>query len=197
MKNPGLHIISDFQQGNKDAFTAVYNMHYSRLYFFVKKLIEDRDEAKDITAETFIKLWKLHDRFNTNENIKAFLYITARNACLDYLRYQKKQTSNKQELSYILDQQEENIPPVNHEIKVEVLAQIHSEIENLPTQCRRIFRMAYIDGMKNAVIAATLNLTEQTVRNQKTRAIKILRLALANHNVVLVALLVIFISLMN
>jgi RNA polymerase sigma-70 factor (family 1) len=191
MKNPGHHIIAGFQQGSKDAFAAVYNMHYSRLYGFIKKLVEDREEAQDITAETFVKLWKLHANFNTAENIKAFLYITARNACMDFLRYRKRQTTNKQELGYVLLQQEEDVPTTSHdEIKTEVLKQIHSEIENLPTQCRRIFKMAWLEGRKNAEIAEQLALTEQTIRNQKARAVKILRVALANYNMELLVFLI-------
>ena len=193
MKNPGLHIIAGFQQGNKEAFAAVYNMHYSRLYGFIKKIIEDREEAQDITAETFVKLWKLRANFNTEENIKAFLYITARNACMDYLRYRQRQTVNKQALGYVLLQQQESLPAPNDEIKTAVLQQIHSEIENLPTQCKRIFKMAWLEGKKNAAIAEQLSLTEQTIRNQKARAIKILRLALENFNIELFVLFILLV----
>jgi RNA polymerase sigma-70 factor (family 1) len=193
MKNPGQHIIAGFQQGSKDAFAAVYNMHYSRLYGFIKKLVDDKEEAQDITAETFVKLWKLHARFNTQDNIKAFLYITARNACMDFLRYRQRQTTNRQEFGYVLLQQEENTPTSsNDEIKTLVLKQIHSEIENLPPQCKRIFKMAWLEGRKNAEIAEKLELTEQTIRNQKARAVKILRLALANYNMELFVLMIFF-----
>ncbi len=190
MKNPGHHFIVGFQQGSKEAFAAVYNMHYSRLYSFIKKLIDDREEAQDITAETFVKLWKLHANFNTEENIKAFLYITARNACMDFLRYRQRQTVNKQAFGYTLTEKDEVVSIPNDEIKTAVLKQLHSEIENLPTQCKRIFKMAWLEGKKNAVIAEQLSLTEQTVRNQKARAIKILRLALENYNMELFVLFI-------
>ncbi|WP_207514015.1 RNA polymerase sigma-70 factor [Longitalea luteola] len=192
MKNPGHHIIAGFQQGSKEAFAAVYHMHYSRLYGFIKKLIDDREEAQDITAETFVKLWKLHANFATQENIKAFLYITARNACMDYLRYRQRQTANQQEFGYVLGQLEEQMPTANDEIKTEVLKQIHLEIEQLPTQCKRIFKMAWLEGKKNAAIAMELALTEQTVRNQKARAVKILRVALANYNMELFVLFILY-----
>lgn len=183
MKNPGQHIIAGFQQGSKEAFAEVYNAHYSRLYAFIKKLVEDKEEAQDITTETFVKLWKLHANFNTAENIKAFLYITARNACMDFLRYRQRQMTNKQEFNYVQLQQEGSVSTSNDEIKTLVLQHIHNEIENLPTQCKRIFKMAWLEGRKNAEIASSMNLTEQTIRNQKARAVKILRLALANYNI--------------
>ena len=183
MKTPGQHIIAGFQQGSKEAFAEVYNAHYSRLYAFIKKLVDDKEEAQDITTETFVKLWKLHANFNTAENIKAFLYITARNACMDFLRYRQRQITNKQEFNYVQLQQEGTVSTSNDEIKTLVLQHIHNEIENLPAQCKRIFKMAWLDGRKNAEIAFAMNLTEQTIRNQKARAVKILRLALANYNI--------------
>jgi RNA polymerase sigma-70 factor (ECF subfamily) len=193
MKNPEQHIIAGFQQGSKDAFAEVYNAHYSRLYAFIKKLVDDKEEAQDIAAETFVKLWKLHANFNTAENIKAFLYITARNACMDFLRYRKRQITNKQEFGYVQLQQEGMISTSNDEIKTLVLKQIHSEIENLPAQCKRIFKMAWLEGKKNAEIASVMDLTEQTIRNQKARAVKILRLALANYNMELFVFLLLFV----
>jgi RNA polymerase sigma-70 factor (ECF subfamily) len=50
--------------------------------------------------------------------------------------------------------------------------------------------MAWLEGRKNAEIASAMNLTEQTIRNQKARAVKILRLALANYNIELFVFLV-------
>jgi RNA polymerase sigma-19 factor, ECF subfamily len=193
MKNPGQHIIAGFQQGSKEAFAEVYNAHYSRLYAFIKKLVDDKGEAQDITTETFVKLWKLHANFNTAENVKAFLYITARNACMDFLRYRQRQMTNKQEFGYVQLQQEGDISTSNDEIKTLVLQHIHNEIENLPAQCKRIFKMAWLEGRKNGEIASTMNLTEQTIRNQKARAVKILRLALANYNIELFVFLILFI----
>ena len=102
MKNPSHKIVKGFIEGDKKAFADVYNMHYNRVYNFVKDLVKDREEAQDIVAETFIKLWKLHALFNTNENIRAFLYVTAKNASMDYFRYCQKQREKKQEASYIL-----------------------------------------------------------------------------------------------
>jgi RNA polymerase sigma-70 factor (family 1) len=190
MKNPGQHTIAGFQQGSKESFAEVYNAHYSRLYGFIKKLVDDKEEAQDITTETFVKLWKLHANFNTAENIKAFLYITARNACMDFLRYRKRQMANKQEFGYVQLQQEGTGSTSNDEIKTLVLQHIHNEIENLPAQCKRIFKMAWLEGRKNAEIASAMNLTEQTIRNQKARAVKILRLVLANYNIELFVFLI-------
>lgn len=188
MKNPGQQIIAGFKEGSMEAFAAVYNIHYRPLYYFVKKMINDPEEAQDITAATFAKLWNLKANFETQENIKAFLYITARNASLDYLRNQKKLSVKKQELSYVIERQEEQISLVNQVIEAEVLERIHQEIEKLPAKCRRIFKMAWLQGMKNAEIAETLQLNEQTVKNQKSKAVKRLRMVFSSIEIGMVVL---------
>lgn len=193
MKNPGQHLITDFKQGNKAAFEAVYDTYRSQLYYFIKRIVEERQEAEDIAAETFIKLWKLRANFETHQNIKAFLFVTARNACLDYLRSVERKSSSQQALQYILSQ-DSDVTLSQDEIQAEVLKRIHNEIENLPPKCRQIFKMAYLKGLKNEEIAGQLQLSYQTVKNQKVRAIKLLRIAL-NYMEVLLLFVLYFIIL--
>jgi RNA polymerase sigma-70 factor (family 1) len=190
MKNPGHHHIIGFREGNKEAYAAIFNTFHTPIYYFIKKLVNDADEASDIAAETFIKLWKLRANFDTQQNIKAFLYITARNACLDYLRSTQRQTIKQQEYIYVAGQEQEIITSIHEDIKAEVYQQILEEVEKLPTQCRKIFKMAYLQNMKNAEIAEALGLTSQTVKNQKVRAIKLLRVNLSNIDFALLMILI-------
>lgn len=155
MKNPGHQIIADFKEGSKEAFAAVYKSHYAALFFFVKRFVIDRAEAEDITAETFIKLWKIRHNFDSHQNIKAFLYITARNACLDCLRARQRSTGMQQEMLYLL-LQNNDITFLHDEIKVDVLTQVKDKIENLPPKCKQIFKMAFFERLKNAEIAEKL-----------------------------------------
>jgi RNA polymerase sigma-70 factor (family 1) len=187
MKNPGHQIIAEFKQGNKEAFAAVYKSHYAALFFFVRRFIPDRQEAEDITAETFIKLWKIRQNFDTHQNIKAFLYITARNACLDCLRAHRRSSGMQQEFLYLL-LQNNDVTFIQDDVKADVLKQITDQIETLPPKCRQIFKMAFLQRLKNADIAERLGLTLQTVKNQKVRAIKMLRLAI-NKDLVLLTLI--------
>lgn len=193
MKNPGQHVIAEFKQGSKEAFEAVYKTHFASLLFFVKRFINDRQEAEDITAETFIKLFKIRHNFDTHQNIKAFLYITARNACLDCLRSRQRSTGMQQELMYLL-LQNNDITFTQDDIKADVLKQVKEQIETLPPKCKQIFKMAFLERIKNAEIAATLGLTLQTVKNQKVRAIKLLRVAI-NKDLVIFTLLLFLLNI--
>jgi len=177
MEQPDNDLILRFSQGYTEAFTAIYNSYYQTLYNFVKKFIPEREDAEDITADVFIKLWKLHTRFDSIKNIEAFLYITGRNACLDFLRHLQRLSEKQKELLHVLIQEPaEGV--LQEDLKAEVLKFINKEIEKLPRSCRMVFKMAYLEGLSNSEIADALRIQYQSVRNHKHRAIKLLRIAL-------------------
>jgi RNA polymerase sigma-70 factor (family 1) len=187
MEQSGYDLIVQFNHGNTQAFTAIYNEHHATLYYFVRRFINEREDAEDITATIFVKLWKLHADFESIQNIKAFLYITARNACLDFLRSRQRQHEKQKELLHILLQAPaEGI--LQEDIRGTVLKRIHEEIGKLPKSCKKVFEMSFLDGMSNTEIAEALQINNQSVRNNKQRALKLLRIAILNRDVVVTAL---------
>src|SRR5690606_28219119 len=85
--------ISEFKNGNSRGLSYVFDLHYRSLCYFAECMVQDRQEAEDIAATSFVKLWKRSADFETSQNIKAFLYISTRNACLDYLKQLRRQSS--------------------------------------------------------------------------------------------------------
>jgi RNA polymerase sigma-70 factor (ECF subfamily) len=186
MEQPENDLIVQFNQGDTEAFTTIYTRYYCTLYYFVKRFIPEREDAEDITADVFVKLWKLRANLQTIKNIEAFLYITGRNACLDFLRHiQRRHLRQKELLQALLQEPEEGI--LEDDVKTLVLRTIHAEIEKLPRSCRTVFKMSYIEGMSNSEIAEALNINNQSVRNFKLRAVKLLRIALLNKNMLVSA----------
>lgn len=196
MQIPDNDLIPLFSRGEGDAFTAIYHAYYPTLYSFVKKFIAERENAEDITADIFVKLWKMHDRFDSIKNLEAFLYITARNACVDFLRQIKRQTEKQKELFAALQEQPADgfLP---EDIKAEVIAAIMQEIEHLPKSAGRVFRLAYLEGLSNDEIASILHITNQSVRNHKQRAVKLIRIALLNRNIAIGAFLECYVNLLH
>jgi RNA polymerase sigma-70 factor (ECF subfamily) len=181
-------LVSQFNRGNSRAYNAIYNLYAPSIYYFAKRFVGDRSVAEDIAADSFIKLYRLHTNFSSLPNIQAFLRITTRNACLNYLRDLKLKDQRKQDLLYILSQDQEKGFPED-QYQAELMQRIYAEIEKLPKKCRQVFKLAYMDGLGNEEIANLLNITYQTVKNQKVRALKILRLALL-HKGLLAAILI-------
>lgn len=164
-----------FRNGDPEAFEKIYNSYHYTIYGFARYYLQNDIEAEDIASETFVKLWKLRANFESLQNVLAFLRITTRNACLDYMKYKKRQFSNKQELLYLMDPDDQKAF-ADAEIKNEVLKHIFNAIESLPKKSRRVMQMS-VSGMKNGEIARELGVSLQTVLNQKTNALKVIRVA--------------------
>ncbi len=181
-------LIVDFQQGDQEVFKYIYKLYKLQLYKFVHNLIFNTPESEDIVADCFIKLWNKRAGFDNILKIKAFLFITAHNACIDYLKHSMVENRSQKELAFVLEKNEEFI--LAKMIKAEVLSEIYSEIENLPTKCRQIFKMLYFQELNYEEVANKLHLKQSAVRSQKRRALMLLRTIIFK-NKVLISILII------
>jgi RNA polymerase sigma-70 factor (family 1) len=168
-------IVLAFRQGDIKAFNAIYEHFYQPILSFCKYMVTV-EEAEDIIGDVFFKLWKLRDSWDSINNVKAFLYMSARNACFDLLRTKRTREQKKAEISILMDQVQEMV--LKSEMESELLIRIKQEIDSLPEKCRKVFLLYYFDGYKNPEIAEKLSLSNQTVRNLKANALKAIRTAL-------------------
>jgi RNA polymerase sigma-70 factor (family 1) len=166
-------LLQEFKRGNAHAFKAVYDMFFPTLCFFAKRLVDNDAEGEDIAADSFIKLLNRHQSFDTLPNIKAFLYITTRNACLNYLRYAQRQTASKKDLAILQDKTEDYV--LSQMVHAEVLREVEYEIEQLPRRCREIFKLIYYERRPADEIAEMLGISINTVWVQRAKAIQLIR----------------------
>jgi RNA polymerase sigma-70 factor (ECF subfamily) len=158
------------QEGGLDYF---FKLYYAPLTYFAFKLLEGDHQAEEIAAEAFVKLWNHRDRLSEEGSIKAWLYSTVRNACLDELRKVKRMAVNEEGLRYI--QPHTEAPVLQRLIQSETLSQILQTLKNLPPKCSQVFQLFYLQGKSHEEIARQLNISPHTVRNQKLRAIRLIR----------------------
>lgn len=168
-------IIGAIHRGDDKALAKIYDLYYGPLYYFIQRIIDNTGEAEEIAADSFMKFWKRKENFENLQNIKSFLYTTARNACFDLLR--SKKNFHKHQLDYFLLQPDDENATLD-EIKSEVFKKILKQAESLPPQCKRIFQLSYLDELKNTEIAEKLGITLQTVKNRKSEALKLLKLVM-------------------
>jgi len=179
--------VARFREGDRHEFKYVYHHFYDSIYFFVYSMTKAEDESKDIVAEGFIKLWKLRERFERLENIKAFLFITARNAALDHIRAVKRHQAARKEIHYLGDKDSGEVR--NRMIEAEIFAELLTQIESLPRKCKAIFKMIFFDNLSTSEVAEQLQISTGNVLNQKARAIQILRSELVKKSLLELAIL--------
>jgi RNA polymerase sigma-70 factor (family 1) len=177
MMAPGIQPVNDlmeaFQKGNQPAFTCVFNYFNKSLCSFARALIKEKTAAEDIVQEIFIKCWQKHADFNSLPNLKAFLYISTRNACLNYLQQAEYQARVRQTLRFNSDDSQPSV--LLEIIRAEVLRELRDEIDKLPPKCRNIFILCYQHGKTVTEISHELNIASRTVINQRVRGIQLIK----------------------
>ena len=171
--NNQYEIMEKFKVGDSEAFKKIFELYSRPLYFFVRKLIQDDTEAEDIVSETFRKIWQRKEHIETLANVKAFLFITARNSGIDFLRYSKKQRISRQEFSQTNEVTEEAI--INKIVETEILEHAYQKLQKLPEKIQTIFRLHFSEGVSLKEIAERLGMTQEDIRITKFRTLQRLR----------------------
>ena len=156
---------------NSQGFKRFFELYFEPVYRFVRKYTDEDAIARDITQDTFIRLYERRRDFDVPEKAKSFIYITARNLCLDHLKHQKI----KQQYQQTQSVSEAKDPDFLHEITYqETLRILHQAIDTLPPQTRKIILLG-LNGKNNNEIAEALNISVNTVKSLKKSAYTSLR----------------------
>ncbi|HEX9513826.1 MAG TPA: sigma-70 family RNA polymerase sigma factor [Puia sp.] len=185
---PEKELVENFMRGDPKAFKEIYDIYFNRIFVFAIKLTGAKEEAEDIALDSFTKLFKMYRRFENLPNIQAFLYVTTRNACLNYLKYRQTMESKKKEWA-ITNLETETWLEIN-QIEGEMLKAIYNAVEELPKGCKDIIKM-YLEGLNTAEISTRLHISAPTVRSQKRYAIQLLKAALRSRRFLAILVLLI------
>lgn len=182
-------IIDGLKDDDRWVFDRVFEDYFPQVQYFATRLIGDAEEARDIVIRTFQTMWGLKTNFASLNNIKAFLYITTRNNCLNYLQYRQRQEAGRKAYEARLMEAGSDKSVELCMIEAELLQLIHQKIEVLPKKCKEIFKLTYFEGMRAGEIAKLLHISTSTVTTQRSIAIKYLREVLSEEEFLLFCLL--------
>lgn len=161
----------------EDHFKQIYLDYYSALCYFASKIVDERKDAEDIVEDVFVKFLQTKKSFTEADNVRSYLYTATRNTCLTYLTQSNR--AKERQGQYQTELPEAQQSHINDIIKTEVVRSVLQEIRKLPGNSGKIIELSYIDGMKNAQIAEVLNISEQTVKNLKSKGLSILKTKLS------------------
>ena len=181
-------IIYGLKNNDHRVFEYVFDTFFPQVHFFATRLIDESEEARDIVIRVFQTFWNLKQNFESINNVKAFLYITTRNNCLNYLDYRHRQEQGRKEYESRLLRVKDEKTTERKVIEAELLSIIYRKVEELPERCREIFKLTYFEGLKAGEIAQRLNISTSTVTTQRSIAIKHLREVLTDENFIMLCL---------
>ena len=158
------------QTDNNINFDDLFRYNYRPLCLYALHYIQDIDLSEDIVQESYAALWEKLQEDAHILNRKSYLYMMVRNRCLDHLRKKGIPTESlKPYDTYgIIDDDDA-------QERAQTEARMWTAIDSLPEKCREVFILSKRDGLKYEEIAEELNLSVNTVRNQISKALKVLK----------------------
>ena len=174
----------------EEVFLDLVKQYQTQIYQHALYLLNDRDDAKDVTQETFIKAWNYNAELRL-ETVQSWLLKCANNLCIDLLRRRRFQVplamGDTEEIETLIHYQQEgtasessNPSPEELYIRQERQRLVRQAIAQLPLHFRTVVVMRKIEGLSFEVIAETLNQPVGTVKSNMFRAKKRLREILGN-----------------
>jgi len=176
-------IIARFQRGSTSAFDELVQRHQKRAYHYAARLTHNPDEAADIVAETFVRVYRSLEGFKGESSFTTWLYRIETNCFLDMRkRASSRPTVSLDEVMQVNDGQvgvqivDDKENAQDRVEQGERLVAIQSAMKHLPQHQRAILLMYHAESMSYEDIAETLELPIGTVKSRLNRA----RLSLRN-----------------
>jgi RNA polymerase sigma-70 factor (ECF subfamily) len=142
--------------------------------------MKNKEDAKEIVQETFLKLWNRRDKIDSSYSLKSFLFSISYNLTIDLLRKKTQDIGFQDYLKNHFNEEGAKTDELAHFNELnEVLAQLVNE---LPVQRRKVYLMSREEGLSHQEIAGKLGITIKTVENHINLSLKFLRKKLGPHN---------------
>ena len=179
MKHQSLFVKALKQSDSKDeAFTRLVQEYKERLYWHIRKIVLDHDDANDVVQNTFIKVHLNIENFNQNSTLFTWMYRIATNEALNFIKSKAKKIGLKNEewIEAIADNLEAD-PFFDGD---EAALILQKEISKLPEKQRIVFNMRYFDGMNYNSISEILDTSVGALKASYHHAVKKIKAKLTN-----------------
>lgn len=177
MEEDKLHI-NQLKEGGADAFKLIYEKYFHVLYAYAFDILLNKYFAEDVTEEVFLKLWEKRNAINISSSLKSYLFKSVRNACLDFIKLKNVRQNYKEQVmnKCKIEDEYELFDTYNYNtyLTKELGRKIKKEINRLPNDCRKTFKMSRYFRLKNKEIALRRNVSLSTVEKQISKALSIL-----------------------
>ena len=168
-------LVAKLNNKSADAFAILYDAYAERLYRFIYFKVTNREEAEDLSSQTFLKIWQyaLEGKLKTKESFQAFIYKVARNSVIDYYRATRKKKRNVA-LDAAATIADEHSPEVTLDTKLAV-SRVEEKLRSLKSEYQEVLILHYLNELSIHEIASIVEKKKGAVRVLLHRALKALK----------------------
>jgi len=165
-------LLTDLKDEKKkqQAFRVLVGKYKERLYWHIRKIVMNHEDADDILQEVFIKVWKNISSFRADSGLYTWLYRIATNESLSFLSQKKRKfLGNSEEINDYLIENLKSDPYFSGD---EIQLKLQKAIAQLPEKQRLVFNMRYFDEVKYQDMEKILGTSEGALKASFHHAMK-------------------------
>jgi RNA polymerase sigma factor (sigma-70 family) len=176
-KKDYLLVLRALNEKDQRAFTELMGRYKDSVYFMLLKMVNNSDDAEDLTIETFSKAFKRLDQYTPQFAFSTWLFKIASNHSIDFIRKKRIRAisidqgySNEDGESYVIPVKEESLDPEESMQKDERVQRMRDVVEKLKPRYKRLVELRYLEEKSYEEISEILELPLGTVKAQLFRA---------------------------
>lgn len=169
-------LLSKLRRGDTSAFEQLVKLHQDRVYDFCVRMLNDREEAFDLTQEIFLSIHQNVDKFRADAKLSTWIFRISRNHCLNRLKYLKRRGRGRSEEFGETNERDISESMGGSQAPDEVVTKkrerqlVHQAIEELDEEQRSLVVLRDVEGLSYDEIMEITELPEGTVKSRLHRA---------------------------
>jgi len=184
---PDKELLEAIASGDEQAFHILFNRYWKSMFSFVYRLTKDESHTKDILQDVFLYIWKNRDTLYAEQSFLPYLHTVARSNIMMAFRRDKIRL---QGADVLLETIARSGQADDQLLLKEVKQTVDKELLKMPFNMRLCFQLSRFEDKSIRDIARELNLSEQTVKNNISEALRRLRISVEQGSLLYFSLLV-------
>ncbi|RYF22950.1 MAG: sigma-70 family RNA polymerase sigma factor [Flavobacteriales bacterium] len=168
------------EETQNEAFNLLLQKYQQKIYWHIRRLVIDHDDADDLVQETFVKVWKNLQNFRSDSQLYTWIYRIATNESITFLN--RKKNRNNISLDEVNSELAETLASSSYFDGDKIQRKLQEAVLTLPEKQRIIFNMKYFDDMKYEEISAVLGTTVGALKASFHIAVKKIESILINED---------------
>ncbi len=170
------NLVQKAKEGDQKAYAELMQRYKDSIYFMVLKMVNNKDDAMDLTVETFGKAFENLERYRPDFAFSTWLFRIATNNSIDFIRKKRITTMSIHQMGEddgedrTLQIKADVLNPEETSIKKQQTEQLKEIIDRLPSRYKTLITLRYFDELSYEEIAQQLDLPLGTVKAQLFRA---------------------------
>jgi RNA polymerase sigma-70 factor (family 1) len=168
-------LLRKMAQGNETAFTEIFHRYWKLLFSVAANKLNNLADAEEVVQNVFADLWKRRAAIDIQQSLKSYLAAAVKFQVYSLLHKTYRQRHFEQSVQHDASATSHVEEQFDLKVLQEKLQQTSAQ---LPERCRLVYELSREAGLSNKEIARSMNISEKTVENQITKALKFLRTSL-------------------